>query len=127
SRPGKRGREHQAIVIGTHQPGDLVASGSEHAEVRSTVIELIAIFFYRDYHSRAPGLRNDRRQLADRLVDAHPEFPRVEIRNYRGHSAKVVGVRMRNHDDVETIEASIPKIRRHHLLAEIEVGMHPLR
>ena len=51
----------------------------------------------------------------------------MEIRNHRGHPAEVVGMRMRDHDHVEMIDASIPKIRRDHLFAEIEVRMHPLR
>src|SRR5882762_658132 len=46
SGPGKSGGKHQAIVIRLHRPGGLVASGSEHVEMRSPVIELVAFFFY---------------------------------------------------------------------------------
>src|ERR1017187_10843671 len=45
-RPAESGRKHQAIVVRTHQPGDLIASGSEHVEMHAAVIELIALFFY---------------------------------------------------------------------------------
>src|SRR4029077_4679760 len=45
-RPGKSGRKHQAIGVRPHRPGSLVASGSEHVEMHSTVIELVAFFFY---------------------------------------------------------------------------------
>src|SRR5450759_3850125 len=92
-RPAKSGRKHQAIVVRPHRPGDLVASGSEHVEMRSTVIELIAFFFYRDFHSRSLGLRNDRRQVAHRLVDTQPEFSRVKICNHRGHPTEMVSMR----------------------------------
>jgi hypothetical protein len=51
----------------------------------------------------------------------------VEICKYRGHTAEVVGMRMRDDDHVETIDASMPEVRRDHLFAEIKVGMHPLR
>src|SRR5208337_1692482 len=46
--PANSGRKHQAIVVRTHRSGDLVASGSEHMEMRSTVIELIALLSYRN-------------------------------------------------------------------------------
>src|SRR5271156_4747133 len=42
----KGGREHQTIVVRTHGAGDLVASGSKHGEMRSSIVELIAFFFY---------------------------------------------------------------------------------
>src|SRR5258708_24279966 len=124
---GKSGRKHQAIVVRPHRAGDLVASRSEHVEMRSSVIELIAFLFYRDFNSRSLRLRNDREQGAYWPVDTQPEFPRTEIGNHRRHSAEVISMRMSDRDHVETIEASIPKIRRDHLFAEIKVRMHPLR
>src|SRR6266851_4072473 len=42
----KRGSKHQAVVVRPHRPGDLVASGGEHVEMRSAIIELIDFFFY---------------------------------------------------------------------------------
>src|ERR1035441_7066679 len=56
--PAKSGTKHQAIVVWPHQAGDLVASGSEHVEMHAAVIELIAFFFYRNFHSRSLGLCN---------------------------------------------------------------------
>src|SRR5208282_6400726 len=126
-RPAESGGEDQAIVVRTHRAGDLVAPGSEHTEMRSSVIELIAVFFYGDSHSCALSLLDDRQQLACGFIDTYPEFSRVEICNHRGHSSEVVGMRMRDYDHVQTIDASMPEIRRDHLFAEIKVGMHPLR
>src|SRR5258708_27904005 len=127
SRPGESRLKHQAIVVWPHRASNLVASGSEHVEMRSSVIELIAFLFDRDFHSRSLRLRNDREQGAYWPVDTQPELPRMEIGNHRRHSAEVISMRMRDRDHIETIEASIPKIRRDHLFADIKVRMHPLR
>src|SRR5271155_1721173 len=109
-RPAESGGKHQAIVVRAHGSGNLVAAGGEHADMRPAIIELIAIFFYGYFHARSLGLLEDRQQLARGFVDAYPEFSRVEICNHRGHTAEVVGVRMGDRDDVETIDASIPEI-----------------
>src|ERR1700722_2430471 len=126
-RPAKRGGKYETVVIRTHRTGDLIASRSEHVKVHSAVIELIALFFHRDCHTGELGLRNNRCQFAYRLIDAEPKFSRMKIRNHGWHSPKMIGVRMSDRDDVEAINVSIPEIRRDHLLAKVEVGMHPLR
>src|ERR1035437_1385108 len=94
--------------------------------MRSAVIECIAVLLNGNVHSLSLGLRNDRREFAYGLIDTQPEFSSVEICHHRGHSAEVVGMRMRDDDHVQMIDASIPKIRRDHLFTDIEIRMHPL-
>ena len=96
-------------------------------KVRSAIIELIAFLLDRNCDSRALRLRHHRRELAHRMVDTQPQFPRMKISHHRRHSPVVVGMRMRDHHHVKMIDPPIPKIRRHHLFAQIEVGMHPRR
>ena len=96
-------------------------------KMSSAVIEFLSFFLHRDFHPRSLGLRHHRRQFAHRLVDTDPEFPRMEVRDHRRHSSQMVGMRMRDHHHVQMIDAPIPQIGGNHLLADVEVGMHPLR
>jgi len=66
-------------------------------------------------------------QFGGLSVDAEPEFLRSEVGNDGGHSTHVVGVRVRDGDGVETVNATRPEIRRDNLFADVEVGMHPVR
>src|SRR5580658_2493677 len=61
------------------------------------------------------------------MIDADPELAGMEISDDGRHSAQMIGVRMRDHNCVEPIKAATPKIRRDDLLADVEVGVHPLR
>ena len=63
-RAGESRGENQAIIVCAHRAGDLVASGSEHLEVRSAEIEFVAVFFYGYFHARLLSLLDDRQQLA---------------------------------------------------------------
>src|SRR5258708_6440598 len=96
-------RKDQAVIVGTHRPSNLIPPRSQHSEMRSAVVKFIAFFFHRDFHSGSLGLCHDRRERANGVVDAYPELLRMEICNDRWHPAEVVGVRMRDGDNIEMI------------------------
>ena len=121
------GGEDKAIIIRAHGARIFVPPRSQHSKMRSAVIELVSFFLHRDRHARAHRLRHDRCEFAHRLVDADPKLPRMEIRHDCRHPSKVIGVGMSDHDPVETIDAAIPEVRRDNLLADIKVGVRPLR
>src|SRR5579864_2752136 len=52
---------------------------------------------------------------------AHPQLARSKIRDHARHAADVVGVAVSDGDGIEVLKATVPKVRRDHLLADIEL------
>src|SRR5579884_472481 len=55
------------------------------------------------------------------LYQAHPQFARSKVRDHARHTADVVGVAVSDGDGIEALQAAVPKVRRDHLLPDIEL------
>jgi len=51
----------------------------------------------------------------------------MEICDDRRHAAEMIGMRVRDHDGVDVVDAAIPQIGRNNLLADVKIGVHPER
>ena len=102
------------------------ALGREHADVcLGAEEEVVPGVMRNDVDLELAGLVEELVEFGALGVDAEPEFLRTEVGNDGGHSTHVVGVRVRDGDGVETMDATRPEIGRDDLLANVEVGMHP--
>ena len=60
-------------------------------------------------------------------VTADPEFLHSEIRKNRREPSEMVLVRMGERDHFDLLQPSRPQIRRDHVFADIDSGVHPAR
>src|SRR6266436_2648489 len=56
-------------------------------------------------------------------IGADPELARMKVSNDGGKSADVVGMRVRQGDGIEMVNATRPQIGRDHVVAYVEIGI----
>ena len=115
---------HQGFIVAPR--GQVLRARSQDSHLCPAKVKLITRLMLDHAHPQFLRLLPQGFHLRIRGI-AQPQLPRPEVGQDGSGPALVIGMRVRDGNRVEMADATRPQIGRHHVFADIQIRMYPLR